>query len=758
MAGIRGGLGRVAAMVIALVVLFALLLVESAWAGEYQVAQCGWYAGSEGTWADTTGGAKFRPDAFCAAPVDGSHSKSFTREGVSSVSGTAFARWRWQAPPGTGIRAVSGSWWRAVHDGFEQRLGVDPGDGSFQLFGDGVTTDTTPTAFAVTYPVPKLAFEERLLCAKPANAWCGLEDQSWSGLRGLVLTIEDDWVPVPDANGQVFGGGWRTGVQGMNLWSADIGAGVRSAEVRVDGARVSNVEYPCAVGQVEGVLIGTALAPCPLNPASTATIDTTRLSDGSHLVDVCVWDFAGNPGCMRQTSIIVDNDAPGAPLAMTSAGGDGWRRGDDFDLSWVDPDQGAAAPIWGFFWRITGPGGYDTGTLFSGARGANSLADQAAPAPGEYTLHLWLRDEAGNATPANGVDVPLRWDDVAPAVAFEGREGDEDRVPPGQILAAVVDPLSGPASGTISYRRSDAAAWTDLPTKLVAGDAVGKATLVAPTPTLGEGNWIFRAEASDEAGNAATTSLRGDGTQMAIRMKPAASGGGDGHGVDAAHGGDGPSPRRERTLLFARLSGGSGETLTVPFGAPALLSGRLTDADGAGLAGRRIEVVARPSQGALAKRTDQSLTTGGRGGFTLRLAPGTSRRISVSFAGGDSLAPARHRSLELRVRSGLTLVAAPTKLRTGQAIRIAGRVRTRAAPIPRRGKLVAIQYFESESGSWRPVLVTRTDHGGRFHARYRFRYVTGAARIRLRATALAEERWPYAPGSSAPVTVTVRGR
>ena len=36
-----------------------------------------------------------------------------------------------------------------------------------------------------------------------------------------------------------------------------------------------------------------------------------------------------------------------------------------------------------------------------------------APAPGEYTLHLWLRDEAGNASSANGVDVPLRWDDVA---------------------------------------------------------------------------------------------------------------------------------------------------------------------------------------------------------------------------------------------------------------------------------------------------------------------------------------------------------
>ncbi|HEX3562366.1 MAG TPA: hypothetical protein VHU24_05970, partial [Solirubrobacterales bacterium] len=137
--------------------------------------------------------------------------------------------------------------------------------------------------------------------------------------------------------------------------------------------------------------------------------------------------------------------------------------------------------------------------------------------------------------------------------------------------------------------------------------------------------------------------------------------------------------------------------------------------------------------------------------------PGTSRRISVCFAGNDGLAPAGHRSLDLRVRSGVTLEAAPGALRTGQSVRLRGRVRSRGAPIPRRGKLVAIQYLEEETGRWRPVLVTRTDHDGRFHSRYRFRYVSGAARIRLRATALAEERWPYAPGSSPPVAVEVRG-
>lgn len=86
-----------------------------------------------------------------------------------------------------------------------------------------------------------------------------------------------------------------------------------------------------------------------------------------------------------------------------------------------------------------------------------------------------------------------------------------------------------------------------------------------------------------------------------------------------------------------------------------------------------------------------------------------------------------------------------------------GRVRTLGAPLPRRGKLVAIQYYESAAERWRPVLVIRTDHYGRFRARYRFRYVSGLASIRLRAAALSEERWPYAPGASRPVTVRVSG-
>jgi len=149
--------------------------------------------------------------------------------------------------------------------------------------------------------------------------------------------------------------------------------------------------------------------------------------------------------------------------------------------------------------------------------------------------------------------------------------------------------------------------------------------------------------------------------------------------------------------------------------------------------------------------------TGEQGGFELRLPPGPSRRVTVAFLGDGGQEEARREGLELRVRSGVNLRAIPRQLRTGQAVAFSGKVRSSGAPIPRRGKLVAIQYLEQATHRWRPVLVIRSDHHGRFRAHYRFRYVSGRAAIRVRATALAEERWPYAPGSSAPVTVRVQG-
>jgi hypothetical protein len=767
--GTRGGVGRLVAMAIGLVVVLGLALAGEARAGTYSVVACGWFVGPNATWADTTGGAKFAPDDHCVAPpgpdsIGPAKAVSWTLA-AGSVSGTRFARWRWQAPPGTGIVGFHAVWWHVLHDGLQQRLGTDdPGNGDFVPFAIGSTTageSVVGSNFA-----PQAAVEDRLLCAKAEGAFCSLAEESYDGLKAITMTLEDDTPPAAAAGGPLLEPGWHRGAVPVVFWSGELGGGVRTQEVDVDGNVVVRDDYGCSLVLADGSERGTTLQPCPLGPSGQATIDTSRFSDGPHAVQSCSWDVAGNGACGAVTRILVDNTAPAHPGSVQIAGGEGWHRVNRFDLGWRDPDQGPASPIVGARWRVTGPNGYDSGVGSADGAGVAALSGVTVPGDGAWNLYLWLRDEAGNESAADGIDLPLRFDDQPPRVAFA--EGDPSG---GQVMASVADDLAGPAGGAISYRRSDSGAWTDLPTKFAApASGGGAATLTAPLPSLPAGTWIFRAEASDAAGNVATSTLHADGTQMSIRVTPAEAAkggfqGGDGRdggrGVDGAAGG--PAGRRAKTRLFARLRGGrggrrqEGGSATVAFGAGALLVGRLTSADGAGLAGRSVKVVSRPSRGALAKRSILRVKTGRRGGFVAKLPPGTSRRIAVSFAGNASLAPATHRSLDLRVRSGVTLAAEPDHLATGGVVHLAGRVRSRGAPIPRRGKLVAIQYWEEDAHRWRPVLVTRTDHRGRFHARYRFRYIEGAAKIRLRATALAEERWPYVPGSSPAVTVEVRG-
>jgi hypothetical protein len=751
MSGSKLVVGRIVTLGLLLGMSVLLLAAAKASAGKYQVAQCGWYVGADASWADTTGGAKFRPDAFCvppagADPFAGVHMKSFTRDGQGTVSGTRFARWRWEVPSGAaGITAVRGTWWHALHDGMEQRMGAVNWQGAFVPSLAAGNTDTSLHDFSMGFNSPVPAFEDRLLCAKAETKWCSLEQGSWSGLRALTLTVQDDQPPVTQmTGGPLLAGGWRRGYQWVVVGDADGGAGVRFGETFVDGNRVVSNEYPCNKVNVGGEWRATTMRPCRTNESTTHFVETSGFSDGPHRLVHCTTDFAGNGACTDATTVLIDNNPPAHVRSPGLSGGDGWRRTNDFDLGWENPDQGVASPVAGASWRLVGQAAYDSGVKFAGGRDRRSLADLFVPAAGTYSLQLWLRDEAGNEAPTSAVTVPLRFDDVRPQAAFTVEEHE------GQVMADVADEHSGPAGGQISYRSVDAPEWTELATKLVPADGPGNAHLVASLPELGYGTFVFRADAVDVAGNTVSTTLRADGTQMAIRRVPP---------PPVAQAKPLPKAPRGKARLFARLRGGHGrgDSLTVAFGAPALLSGRLIRADGAGVAERELRVVSHPSHGSLLPAAVQTTRTGEGGGFELRLPAGPSRRITVTFPGDDGLEPARRPALELRVRSGVSLRATPLSLTTGEVVQLTGKVRSAGAPIPRRGKLVAIQYLEEATGRWRPVLVTRTDHHGRYRAHYRFRYVSGSASIRLRATALAEERWPYAPGSSPPVTVRVRG-
>lgn len=396
--------------------------------------------------------------------------------------------------------------------------------------------------------------------------------------------------------------------------------------------------------------------------------------------------------------------------------------------------------------------------------GATHSLDTRKLSDGEHSAHNCSRDFAGNLG-CTGAHT-FRVDNGAPGLALDASADPADS---GLAKARVADPHSGPASGALFYRRAGVPAWTELPTELrPAEEEEGVATLRAKLPIdlLEPGLYELRAAAADVAGNETATTRRSDGSEATFRIEPPpppppppapTAGGKAKPKKPAGKGHPAPSRSRARTRLFARLRGGGrrGRELTVRFGARALLSGRLLRAAGAGLAGRRLTVVSRPP-GMPARTRRRVVVSGPRGGFRLTLPPGPSRRLVVRFAGAAGLAPARRAGLSLRVRGGVRLRLARTSLRTGQLLRIGGRVRPRAT-LPARGKLVAIQYFEDEARRWRPVLIAHANRAGRFRARYRFRYVSGTARIRLRAVALPEAGWPFEAGASRPRLVRVSG-
>ncbi|HEX4753048.1 MAG TPA: hypothetical protein VH268_09120, partial [Solirubrobacterales bacterium] len=212
--------------------------------------------------------------------------------------------------------------------------------------------------------------------------------------------------------------------------------------------------------------------------------------------------------------------------------------------------------------------------------------DTTRLADGVHTVHACATDFAGDGGCAPDAEIEV--DNSPPEIAFD--DADE-----GQVAATVSDRYSGPASGTISVRRADAEAWTDLPTGLDR-DGARAATLTARLPDLSAGTYLFRAVAADGAGNTGSTQLRVSGSAAEVRRKAA-----DGQSGGGPAGRGGQSAARRATRLTAHLaaSGQAGRAagLTVDYGTAVELVGRLSGAHGAGVAGRPVVVVARPAAG-----------------------------------------------------------------------------------------------------------------------------------------------------------------
>ena len=428
-------------------------------------------------------------------------------------------------------------------------------------------TDVTPREFVAGFSSPVPAIEDRLLCARG-------EEQVVLARPGLVVGAAgaDDHASrttcVPAA--------------GDRRRPARRRLAARRPERRLLGRRRRLPACASAKPRSTAPASGSPSSPAPrprsaasggrprCSPAELGVGDQPRdrrrphFSDGPHSVRHCV-DRLRRQRRLHARPHGPDRQQPAGPPALPRRR----RRRGLAPRRRLRPLLGQPRP---------GPGQPDRRRLLAAHRRRglrqrrpvrrrprpHAAADRSVPAAGAYSLHLWLRDEAGNEAPSSALEVPLRFDDVPPGVAFAvAADGADPRADRRRRQRRALGP--GRRHDLLSPR-STSTSWTELPTKLRPEDGGRKASLAARTPDLAPGTYVFRAEARRRGRQhaprprCAPTAPRWRSASCRRRWRRVVAGAAQDRGLRAS----------TADRLFARLRGGHGrgDSLTVPFGAP----------------------------------------------------------------------------------------------------------------------------------------------------------------------------------------------
>ena len=532
--------------------------------------------------------------------------------------------------------------------------------------------------------------------------------------------VVDDYTPPATPSLAGVSTGWNSGQKQLSYSASDAGSGIESVTLTVDGSLNRTTNHSCSRLPAGGY---TQPVPCATSTGGQFTSNEPgQLADGRHSLSVTTRD-AGGATATNPQEFWVDNNAPSDPIGLTVDGGDAWRASNDFSVTWQNPDQGNGSPVAAAYYKV----GSAPETAKDGFRieGSPTSAGIEVPRDGDWTVSVWLEDQAGNASKGSVASAQLRLDTTAPSLAFANK-----RDAPAEIRVDTSDRHSGVQGGLVEIRRQGVPEWQPLETRREGAELAA----AIPDDRLERGTYELRATAWDAVGNSATTTVRADGNRMVLDL-----------------------PLRGDTTLSASLSRAGGahrarRTIRVGYRRRAWLRGALRSS-GAVLPHTRVAIQTR-RLGRREWRPLTELVTDGHGRYAVGLPRGTSREVRVRFPGNRSLQPA-DAVVKLLVRGWAKLRLEPRNLRRGGTITFRGRVGLFRTSLPASGKLIQIQYLDGHK--WRPaVKLGRTNRRGRFAIRYRFRRISRPTKIYFRILVPAEGGWPYATGASKVRTAFVR--
>jgi hypothetical protein len=294
---------------------FGLALYGTANAGSYIVAQCspGVYSGAPdaGFSASTTHYASRVDCSPSAAGLQIVH-RLFT--GETGTAQGAYGAWVWTAPAGTYITGGSTFSRLASEDGQHGFLAVSPDAGA----GLSYENQNDDQGHEAGIPPGNWRYLiARLQCTQPneGNRCVGAASGAHTYVKQIRIQITDVVGPSLSIGGSLLSGGVLRGPQTLAVNAGDVGSGIHSVQITVNGRPAGGDDLSGSCNELGGLT--SRLSPCPPSFSKTYSLDTAKapFQEGVNSVSVCVYDYAlsGTPNDACQVrELIIDNLCPGS--------------------------------------------------------------------------------------------------------------------------------------------------------------------------------------------------------------------------------------------------------------------------------------------------------------------------------------------------------------------------------------------------------------------------------------------------------------
>ena len=406
-------------------------LASPAFAGTYTVSACSPF-NFPGAWTQVnTAPAGLAAGQLCGGPpigpaAGGDQGAMYGEDILNSpapIPNGAEAGWTFTAPPQTTIVGIS--YYRALSTYVQANLvaGLFQANGSpleqcmiGLASGSSIVCSMPNTQARVAFAglsTSTLFFGVACHVVETGTNQCSAQGTihgAQADLYSANVTLLQTALPtVGQPGGVLWGGGTVAGVVPVTFAASDP-SGIQQELVRSDAAQtLISAQQSCDF---------TLTQPCPQLPGGSLSVDTTRVPDGPHTFSLVATDAAGNSQTIVSPRVTVDNNGPPAPgaFAARAAG----PSSNAINLSWTNPGS-PPAPITGAMVQLC-----EASCAAATPLAPSGSAQITAPAPGAYSLRLWLTDAEGRGGPSNAALANV----VVPAPVAPGKLGGPGKAPP----------------------------------------------------------------------------------------------------------------------------------------------------------------------------------------------------------------------------------------------------------------------------------------------------------------------------------------